>query len=85
MANLDEQQELVEYLRPQYDNLRVLDDGTIVATLELLYTRAIFIGLNRYGYEKRFCFKNRDLAMVELAKLKTGEDEPQSGTYVARR
>lgn len=79
-----DQSELLAYLKTEgYNNLRVLDDDCIVGTLELAFTRAIFIGLNRYGWERRFCFEDKELALVELAKLKTENDEPVG--YVARR
>lgn len=75
---------LLDFLDGQgYRNLRELEDGTVVGTMELLFTRAIFIDLTFSGWEKRFCFQDKDLALVELAKLQTGDDEPQG--YVARR
>jgi hypothetical protein len=78
------EEELLFYLADQgYDNLRMLDDGTIVGTLDLIYTRAMYIGLSRSGFEKRFCFKNRSMADSELEKIVTGDDEPTG--YIARR
>lgn len=74
---------LLEELREYYQNVRVLDDGTIVGTTELAYTRAICIGLDYTGWSKRFCFENRSVAVSELQKLKTGNDEPEG--YIARR
>ena len=74
---------LVEWLRPQYRDIRTLEDGTIVATVDLMYTRAICLDLTRTGYGKRFCFENRDLADSEFAKLQTGDDEPAG--FIARR
>lgn len=76
--------ELIAYLeREGYQNLRVLEDGSIVGTMELMYTRAIFMGMTRHGWEKRFCYANKALALTELAKLKTEEDVPTG--YIARR
>jgi hypothetical protein len=78
------EEELLFYLSDQgYDNLRMLDDGTVVGTLDLLYTRALYIGLNRHGFEKRFCFQDRSMADGEADKLVTGDDEPTG--FVARR
>ena len=78
------QSDLIEYLKEEgYDNLRVLEDNTIVGTCELFFTRAICIGLNRWSWEKRFCFRDKELAITELKKLVTGDDEPTG--YVARR
>lgn len=79
-----DQKELLAFLAHNgYKNLRVLADGCIVGTLELMFTRAIFINLNRWSYEKRFCFEDRELALTELAKLQSEDDEPTG--YVARR
>jgi hypothetical protein len=76
--------ELIAWLAGQgYENLRELEDGTIVGTLELMFTRAIFIDLTYSGWDKRFCFDNKSLALEELAKLKIGDDEPSG--YIARR
>ena len=70
----------------QLGNYLVVDflrDGTIIGMGELMFTRAIYIDLDLNGWGKRFCFENRDLAVVEYMKLKTGDDEPTG--YVARR
>jgi len=85
MKNIDPKlQEFIDMLKDDgYENLRVLDDGTIVGTSELIFTRALYIDLNPYGWEKRFCFENRELAVAEVHKLKSGDDEPTG--YIARR
>lgn len=76
--------ELIDEMKEQgYSNLRVLPDGTIIGTLELMFTRAIFIGLNRSGWDKRFCYKDKMLAISELAKLVDQDSEPTG--WVARR
>lgn len=76
--------ELLSFLAENgYQNVRVLEDGTVVGTSELMFTRAVYIGLDRYGWEKRFCFQDREMATSEVAKLKTGDDEPSG--YIARR
>ena len=76
-------EELMKILRDDYQNMRLLEDGTIVGTIELMFTRAICMGINHTGWEKRFCFESRSLALSELAKLKTFGDEPDG--YIARR
>ncbi len=81
--NLDTPELIVELLKNDYQNLRILEDGTVVGTVELMFTRAIMIGLNRFSFDKRFCFESRSLALVELAKLKNRDDEPDG--YIARR
>lgn len=66
-----------------YFDIRELADGTIIAKGGLMFTTAIYIGLDLYGWEKRFCFDNIALLESEFSKLKTGEDEPSG--YIARR
>lgn len=60
-----------------------LRDGTIVGMGDLMFTRAIYIDLDLNGWGKRFCFEDKDLAVEEFMKLKTGDDEPTG--WVARR
>lgn len=81
---MNEVEELLEWLAEEgYRNLRVLDDGTICGTIDLMYTRALFIDLTFHGWDKRFCFKDRLRAELELKLLKTIDDEPTG--YVTKR
>lgn len=66
-----------------YLNLKRLPDGTFIAKLDLLFTRAIVIDLDMCGYHKRFCFEDRSLADTEFEKILTGDDEPVG--YIAKR
>lgn len=66
-----------------YQVVSYLRDGTIIGLGDLLFTRAIYIDLDLNGWGKRFCFKDKDLAVEEFAKLQTGDDEPTG--WVARR
>jgi hypothetical protein len=76
--------DLISFLAEQgYENLRELEDGTVVGTQELMFTTAICIDLNWQSWDKRFCFKEKSLAISEIAKLQTCDDEPTG--YVARR
>lgn len=54
-----------------------------VGTIELMFTRAICTGLNHVGYAYRWCFEDKERALVELAKLQDMDDEPTG--WVARR
>lgn len=79
-----EELELLHFLSDEgYNNVRILDDGTFVGTMDLMFTRALYIGLNRHGWEKRFCFQDRSMADDEADKLVTGDDEPTG--FIARR
>jgi hypothetical protein len=77
------EQELVNFLKEQYHDVRVLEDGSIAAIGNLLYTRAIYMDCNMTGFGRRFCFADRALADTEFARLKTEDDEPVG--WIARR
>jgi hypothetical protein len=66
-----------------YNNIRQLEDGTWVATIELMFTRAIVIDLTNTGYGNRFCFSDKELAVKEIEKLVDVNSEPTG--YIARR
>jgi hypothetical protein len=63
--------------------MRQLDDGTLIGLGPLMYTTAIYIDVERWGWGKRFCFKEHDTAVQEFRKLASGDEEPVG--YVARR
>jgi hypothetical protein len=70
----------------QLGNYLVVDflrDGTIIGMGDLMFTRAIYMDMDLNGWGKRFCFEDKDRAVEEYTKLKTGDDEPTG--YVARR
>ena len=78
------EQEMVAYLKEQgYDDARALEDGSIIAINNLLYTRAIYMDCNLTGFGRRFCFEDRALANKEFARLKNEDDEPVG--WIARR
>lgn len=62
---------------------RVLEDGSVAMVGELMFTRAIYMGVTEQGWEFRFCFEDRELASKRFQELRTIEDEPEG--YVARR
>lgn len=67
-----------------YEDLRVLDDGCIVGTIDLMYTRGLVMGLDRYGWAYRFCYPERSQASLACRSLVSEEDAPLEG-YVASR
>jgi hypothetical protein len=79
------EQQLLETLKAEdyYQNLRVLDDGTIVGTGKLMYTTAIYIGLTSTGFERRYCYQDLAALKTSLQSLKTIDDEPQG--WIAKR
>lgn len=74
---------LIEQLSKEYLQVKQLDDGCIIALGDLLFTRAIYMDCDRYGYGKRFCFEDKERAVEEFFKLSSGEQEPEG--YIARR
>jgi len=78
-----ETEALVDELRPHYREIRVLADGSIAATVDLLFTRAICLSLDRHGYGGRFCFDDRALADRRFHELTSEDDVPEG--HIARR
>lgn len=78
-------EELAQSLKDENDYLdvKVLPDGSIAILMELLFTRAICLGVNRYGWTNRFCFADKALATQRFSELQSEDDEPQG--YIARR
>ena len=79
-------QGLVDYLRGEemYQNIRIMDDGAIVGTRDLMFTRALYIDMDRHGWGRRYCYEDRELADIASRALRDAEDEPLPG-WVARR
>lgn len=74
---------LLDWLKTNYDEVRVLPDGSIAGRSGLLFTTAIFMSLNHWGYGKRFCFESPALAAQRFSEITSEDDEPQG--YIARR
>lgn len=66
-----------------YRELRMLEDETIVGIGELMFTTAIYMDMHLYGWGRRYCFENRELAEHEFKQLVSGNDNPVG--WVARR
>lgn len=79
MSLIDE----IKSMSSTYIDVRELADGTIVGIGELMFTRAIYMDMDRFGWGRRFCFEDRELASAEYAKLESGDDEPTG--FIARR
>lgn len=78
-------EQIIEQIKSngEYIDVKVLPDGSIAALGDLLYTRAIHLGCNQLGWERRFCFSDRSLADRCYAELVSADDEPSG--YIARR
>lgn len=60
----------------EYTHVRQLEDGTIIGVGELMFTRAIYWDLDLCGFARRFCYKDRDLALAEYEKAQSGDVLP---------
>lgn len=67
----------------EYRDVRLLPDGSIAAIGDLLFTRALYLGCTRWGWERRFCFDNRTLADQRFLELQSEDDDPKG--YIASR
>lgn len=67
----------------EYRDVRLLDDGSIIAIGELMFTRAIYMDVNQDGWGRRFCFKDKPLADKEFQRLSNEDMEPSG--WIARR
>lgn len=77
--------ELLEYLGGNgYTNLRVLEDGSIVGVGALITTSALYVDLQYFSWDRRYCYKTEQEAIAACNALVTCEDEPKGG-YVAAR
>lgn len=66
-----------------YTHVRQLPDGTWAGLVSLIYTTGLCVGLTEIGWTRRFCFEDRKMAISELAKLTSVDDEPVG--WIARR
>jgi hypothetical protein len=64
--------------------VRLLPDGSVAGVVRLMTTTAICLGVTRQcAYERRFCFRNADLAYQRFGELQSEDDTPAGWT--ARR
>lgn len=82
--NDDQAQALCDQLmREGYLAARVLPDGTVAGVQSMLTTTALFLGCTPMGYDMRYCFKGRHLAMQRFDNLQSENDVPEG--WLARR
>lgn len=84
VTHVVEKDELVAYLGSLgYHHVRRLPDGTIVGLNRLIYTHALYVGLDATSYRRRYCYENLVDAIGAVQEMTSGEDEPQG--WIARR
>lgn len=57
--------------------------GSVAGLQRMLTTTALFLGVNRHGYETRYCFRDAALALMRLGELQSDDDVPDG--WLARR
>lgn len=67
----------------RYLLVRRLPDGSVAALQDLLFTRALYLGCNTWGWEQRFCYDDAGRANEEFERLRSAEDVPCG--WIARR
>jgi hypothetical protein len=85
MSDENESEILAAHVRSMGDYLdvRILPDGSVAAVGNLLTTRALFLGCNAWGWERRFCFADRELALIRFSELQSENDIPEG--FIASR
>jgi len=80
----DGEAELFAWLEDQYPlGVRRLADGSIACLQPLLTTTSVVLGVDRWGWARRFCFASPLRARAVFDALESEDDEPAG--YVARR
>ena len=67
---------VAEQIKDDYECVRVLDDGSVIALGRLITTWAIYMDCCSVGWGRRFCFNSRVQAIDQFMKLRTEDDEP---------
>jgi len=82
-VNMDDEQFRAFLIKDGYTHIRRLDDGTWVGLVSLLFTTGLCIGLDRFGWERRYDYEHPVHAITELLKLERGDQVPQG--WIDRR
>jgi hypothetical protein len=68
-TNLDE---LPVEIARWYTDLRRLEDGRWIGVHRLLYHWTLHVGIDLWGYEDRWCFATRELAVAAMGAYQPG-------------
>ena len=70
-------QSFVEFLNANgYTHIKAMQDGTICAIQKQLFTTGIVIGLDRTGYQRRYCYELEAVAREALVQWDGVGDPP---------
>lgn len=70
-------------MRQGYNPIRRLDDGTYIAIGNLVFTKALYVGCDRFGYKHRFCFRDLNECLAQFDAYTDILYEPTG--WIARR
>ena len=71
---------LLKYLGTQeYFNLRVIDDEIVIGCRKMLFTTAVCLNLNEYGFESRVCYPTTQQAVESCNRFVNMDDAPLPG------
>lgn len=59
-----------------FTHIKQLADGTIIGLGELMFTRAIYFDVELNGYDRRYCYKDINLAVDQFHAIESGETRP---------
>ena len=82
-VQMDDDQFRAFLTKDGYEHIRKLDDGTWVGIVPLMFSVGLCMGLDRIGWDRRYCYEDRALAVAEIAKLERGDQVPQG--WIAKR
>lgn len=68
-------------LEEEYDNLKEVPNHGLCGNLRLMFTSAVVVGLDQYGYDRRYCYHTMDEA-VKALKEWDGLREHPSGNWI---
>lgn len=77
------EEEIIRLGEGTYSDPKLLDDGAWCCLGQMIYTTALIVDVERYGYGHRFCFHDRAAAKRALDQMKTSDDEPVG--YIVRK
>lgn len=63
--------------------LKMLEDGTVVGTGNLMFTTALYVDLDLAEWGNRYCFDDRAKCFEQYGLMDTGDFEPTG--YIASR
>lgn len=66
---------LPKEVRELYVLMHVLPDGRVVGIHRLMYHWTLHIGVDRYGYEDRYCYREMSDALADMLAW-NGEGDP---------